>query len=170
MTDRMGEPEGETSAKPSQPTDRLLEVRGLKVHFPIRQGLLFDRTVGAVQAVDGVDLDVLRGRTFGLVGESGCGKSTLGRAILRLVEPTAGSVVFDGVDVASLQGERLRLMRRRMQMVFQDPLASLNPTKRRGDHHRAVARPRDQVRQADAGPGGARPGRAASQRRHEVPA
>jgi peptide/nickel transport system ATP-binding protein len=123
----MREPEGETSAKPSQPTDRLLEVRGLKVHFPIRQGLLFDRTVGAVQAVDGVDLDVLRGRTFGLVGESGCGKSTLGRAILRLVEPTAGTVTFDGVDVASLKGEQLRSMRRRMQMVFQDPLASLNP-------------------------------------------
>ncbi len=110
-----------------RPPDELLEVRGLKVHFPIKQGILFDRTVGMVQAVDGVDLDVPRGRTFGLVGESGCGKSTLGRAILRLVEPTAGSVVFDGIDVSSLQGEKLRLMRRRMQMVFQDPLASLNP-------------------------------------------
>ena len=107
--------------------DNLLTVRGLKVHFPITKGIFFDRQVGAVKAVDGVDLDIPRGRTFGLVGESGCGKSTLGRAVLRLVEPTAGEVVFDGVDVASLQGEPLRRMRRRMQMVFQDPLASLNP-------------------------------------------
>ncbi len=105
----------------------LLEVRGLKVHFPIRQGIFFDRQVGAVKAVDGVDLDVAAGTTFGLVGESGCGKSTLGRAILRLTEPTAGEVRFDGIDVSSLQGEELRSIRRRMQMVFQDPLASLNP-------------------------------------------
>ncbi|MCW2544235.1 MAG: appF, partial [Frankiales bacterium] len=83
--------------------------------------------VGAVRAVDGVDLDVERGTTFGLVGESGCGKSTLGRAILRLTEPTAGTVTFDGVDVASLKREPLRRMRSRMQMVFQDPLSSLDP-------------------------------------------
>jgi peptide/nickel transport system ATP-binding protein len=107
--------------------DDLLRVRDLKVHFPIRRGILFDRQVGSVKAVDGVDLDVARGGTFGLVGESGCGKSTLGRAILRLVEPTAGSVLFDDVDLATLKGEDLRLMRRRMQMVFQDPMASLNP-------------------------------------------
>ncbi|MQA78931.1 MAG: ATP-binding cassette domain-containing protein [Streptosporangiales bacterium] len=105
----------------------LLSVRGLKVHFPITRGLLFDRAVGYVKAVDGVDLDVHRGATYGLVGESGCGKSTLGRAILRLVEPTAGEVVFDGVDVAQLAGERLRRARARMQMVFQDPMASLDP-------------------------------------------
>jgi peptide/nickel transport system ATP-binding protein len=105
----------------------LLEVRGLKVHFPIRRGILLERQVGAVQAVDGVDLDVERGTTFGLVGESGCGKTTLGRAVLRLVEPTAGSITFDGVDVSSLSGEEMRRLRRRMQMVFQDPLSSLDP-------------------------------------------
>jgi peptide/nickel transport system ATP-binding protein len=107
--------------------DLLLKIRNLKVHFPIRKGVLFDKEVGSVKAVDGIDLDVPRGKTFGLVGESGCGKSTLGRAVLRLVEPTDGEVLFDGVDLATLQGEDLRTMRRRMQMVFQDPMASLNP-------------------------------------------
>jgi peptide/nickel transport system ATP-binding protein len=97
------------------------------VHFPIKGGLFFDKTVGHVRAVDGVDLAIERGSTYGLVGESGCGKSTLGRAILRLVEPTAGEVLFYGTDVASLNGEPLRRMRRRMQMVFQDPLGSLDP-------------------------------------------
>jgi peptide/nickel transport system ATP-binding protein len=105
----------------------LLRVQGLQVHFPIKRGVFFDRTVGHVRAVDGVDLAIDRGTTYGLVGESGCGKSTLGRAVLRLVEPTAGHVLFDGTDVASLQGEALRTMRRRMQMVFQDPLGSLDP-------------------------------------------
>ena len=108
-------------------TGPLLRVQGLKVHFPIKRGVFFDRTVGHVRAVDGVDLAIERGSTYGLVGESGCGKSTLGRAILRLVEPTAGEVVFDGTDVASLDGEPLRQMRQRMQMVFQDPLGSLDP-------------------------------------------
>ncbi len=105
----------------------LLRVRGLQVHFPITRGVLLDRVVGHVRAVDGVDLDVRRGSTYGLVGESGCGKSTFGRAVLRLVEPTAGRVEFDGEDVATLRGERLRRARRRMQMVFQDPMASLDP-------------------------------------------
>ena len=105
----------------------LLQVQGLQVHFPIRHGVFFNRTVGHVRAVDGVDLAIDRGTTYGLVGESGCGKSTLGRAVLRLVEPTAGQVLFDGTDVAALQGEALRTMRRRMQMVFQDPLGSLDP-------------------------------------------
>jgi peptide/nickel transport system ATP-binding protein len=108
-------------------TGPLLRVEGLEVHFPIKRGLLFDRTVGHVRAVDGVDLSIDRGTTYGLVGESGCGKSTLGRAVLRLVEPTAGRVLFDGTDVASLKGEPLRHMRQRMQMVFQDPLGSLDP-------------------------------------------
>jgi peptide/nickel transport system ATP-binding protein len=108
-------------------TEALLRVQGLQVHFPIKGGLFFDKTVGHVRAVDGVDLAIERGSTYGLVGESGCGKSTLGRAILRLVEPTAGEVLFDGTDVASLNGEPLRRMRRRMQMVFQDPLGSLDP-------------------------------------------
>jgi len=105
----------------------LLEVRGLQVHFPIKRGVLLDRTVGYVRAVDGVDLTVERGRTLGIVGESGCGKSTLGRAILALEKPTAGSVIFDGHDLATLRPKALRSLRRRMQMVFQDPLASLDP-------------------------------------------
>jgi peptide/nickel transport system ATP-binding protein len=108
-------------------TEPLLRVQGLKVHFPIKRGLFVDKTVGHVRAVDGVDLAIAPGSTYGLVGESGCGKSTLGRAILRLVEPTAGEVLFDGTDVASLKGEPLRTMRQRMQMVFQDPLGSLDP-------------------------------------------
>ncbi len=105
----------------------LLEVRGAKVHFPIKRGLVLERTVGAVQAVDGVDLTVERGRTLGVVGESGCGKSTLGRAILQLEPLTAGTVTFDGHELTSLKSAALRSMRKRMQMVFQDPLASLDP-------------------------------------------
>jgi peptide/nickel transport system ATP-binding protein len=109
------------------PADVLLSVRGLEVHFPIRSGIVFERQIGSVKAVDGVDLDVPRGSTVGLVGESGSGKTTLGRAVLRLVEPTGGEVTFDGVDLRTLAGEDLRRMRRRMQMVFQDPMASLDP-------------------------------------------
>ncbi len=108
-------------------SDVLVEVDDLQVHFPIKRGLVLDRTVGYVYAVDGVSLGVRRGETYGLVGESGCGKSTLGRAVLRLTRPTAGRVVFDGTDLSTLSGEPLRRMRRRMQMVFQDPLASLDP-------------------------------------------
>ena len=107
--------------------DVLVRVEDLKVHFPIRRGVVIDRTIGHVYAVDGVSLDVERGETYGLVGESGCGKTTLGRAMLRLVEPTSGRMVFDGVDVTTLRGEALRKSRRRMQMVFQDPLSSLDP-------------------------------------------
>jgi peptide/nickel transport system ATP-binding protein len=105
----------------------LVSVEGLKVHFPIRSGIVLNRKVGAVKAVDGVDLEIEEGRTLGLVGESGCGKSTLGRALLRLSPVTEGKVIFDGVDVAGLRGEELRRIRQDMQMVFQDPLASLNP-------------------------------------------
>jgi peptide/nickel transport system ATP-binding protein len=105
----------------------LLEIRGLKVHFPITQGLVFERKVGAVHAVDGVDLEIEQGETLGLVGESGCGKSTVSKAILRLVEPTEGTVSFDGTDVTTLKGEELRRLRRRMQMIFQDPFSSLDP-------------------------------------------
>lgn len=107
--------------------DVLLDARGVKVHFPIKRGVIFDKTVGYVYAVDGIDLKIRRGETYGLVGESGCGKSTLGRALLRLEEPTAGEVRFDGTDVASLKGEDLRRRRQDMQMIFQDPLSSLDP-------------------------------------------
>ena len=117
-----------SAAASSAPTSApLVEVSGLEVHFPIRSGVILQRQVGAVKAVDGVDLVLNRGATYGLVGESGCGKSTLGRGLLRLTEPTAGSIRFDGVDVMALHGEELRRMRRRMQMVFQDPMASLDP-------------------------------------------
>ena len=107
--------------------DVLVDVRGLKVHFPIKRGVLFDRTVGHVYAVDGMDVRIHRGETYGLVGESGCGKSTFGRALLRLEPLTEGTVLFDGVDIASLRGEALRRRRKDLQMVFQDPLSSLDP-------------------------------------------
>jgi peptide/nickel transport system ATP-binding protein len=105
----------------------LLEVHDLKVHFPIARGVIFDRVVGHVRAVDGVDLSIDRGQTYGLVGESGCGKSTLGRAVLQLNPVTEGSVVFDGIELTKLSGEQLRAIRRRMQMIFQDPVSSLDP-------------------------------------------
>jgi len=110
----------------NQATTPLLQVRNLTKHFPIRSGLL-QRVTGAVKAVDGVSFDVAPGETLALVGESGCGKTTTGRAILRLVEPTGGSVVFDRTDILALRGEPLRRMRRHMQIVFQDPYGSLNP-------------------------------------------
>jgi oligopeptide transport system ATP-binding protein len=110
----------------------LVEARGLEVHFPVRSGLLLRQT-GAVRAVDGLDFQIARGETLGLVGESGCGKSTTGRALLRLIEPTGGSVLFDGQDVTSLRGNELRRMRKRMQMIFQDPYGSLNPRMRVGE-------------------------------------
>ncbi|WP_109472351.1 ABC transporter ATP-binding protein [Ornithinimicrobium cavernae] len=112
---------------PGASDDILLEVRGLKVHFPIKKGVFIDRTVGHVYAVDGIDLQIRRGETYGLVGESGCGKSTFGRAILQLETTTDGEVLFNGTDLASLGGEALRTQRRHMQMVFQDPLGSLDP-------------------------------------------
>jgi peptide/nickel transport system ATP-binding protein len=115
------------TAEAASDAPSLVEVDGIKVHFPIKRGVVLDKTVGYVYAVDGVDLSIRRGETYGLVGESGCGKSTLGRAMLKLTEPTAGRVVFDGIDLSALKGERLRTMRRRMQMVFQDPMSSLDP-------------------------------------------
>jgi oligopeptide transport system ATP-binding protein len=105
----------------------LLRVENLVKHFPIKQGIIIQRQVGAVRAVDGVSFDIYEGETLGLVGESGCGKSTTGRTVLQLFRPTAGSVHFNGTDLVELKGEDLRLMRRKMQMIFQDPYASLNP-------------------------------------------
>jgi oligopeptide/dipeptide ABC transporter ATP-binding protein len=105
---------------------RLLEVENLKVHFPVRRGVL-SRTVGWVHAVDGVSLYVEAGETLGIVGESGCGKTTTGMAVLRLIEPTGGRVSFEGVDISALKGARWTDLRKRMQIIFQDPYSSLNP-------------------------------------------
>jgi oligopeptide/dipeptide ABC transporter ATP-binding protein len=110
----------------------LLEIRNLKKHFPVDAGL-FSRGKGAVKAVDGVNLTINEGETLGLVGESGCGKSTLGRTILRLIEPTSGEVLFQGKNLLAMAPRELRNMRREMQIIFQDPYASLNPRMRVGD-------------------------------------
>jgi oligopeptide transport system ATP-binding protein len=107
--------------------EALVQVRDLKKYFPITSGIIFQREIGAIQAVDGVTFDIYRGETLGLVGESGCGKTTAGRTILQLYRPTGGHVIFEGTDLTALKGEDLRRMRQRMQMIFQDPFASLNP-------------------------------------------
>ncbi|MGH2778679.1 MAG: ABC transporter ATP-binding protein [Actinomycetota bacterium] len=106
---------------------QLVAVEDLKVYFPIKSGLVFDRHVGDVKAVDGVSFDIKKGETLGLVGESGCGKTTVGRTILRLYDPTEGRIMFDGNDIQTLSQRDLRKLRGRMQMVFQDPYSSLNP-------------------------------------------
>lgn len=107
--------------------ETLLDVRDLKMYFPLTQGIILQRTVGHVHAVDGVSFSIPRGKTLGLVGESGSGKTTIGRTIARLYKPTSGQILFDNQDLATLEGEPLRQMRRRVQMIFQDPYASLNP-------------------------------------------
>jgi oligopeptide/dipeptide ABC transporter ATP-binding protein len=110
----------------------LVEIRDLVKHFPIKGGVL-QRTIGMVQAVDGVSLEIHRGETLGLVGESGCGKTTVGRLLLRLIEPTSGRILFEGTDITALGGRRLKPYRRRMQIIFQDPYASLDPRTPIGD-------------------------------------
>jgi len=110
-------------------TDNLVEVGDLVKHFPITRGVVFQRRIGAVRAVDGVSFDVRRGETLGIVGESGCGKSTTARLMLALLEPTSGTIAFEGEDLRARKGERLKALRRDMQMIFQDPYSSLNPRK-----------------------------------------
>jgi oligopeptide/dipeptide ABC transporter ATP-binding protein len=110
----------------------LLEVRGLRMHFPVTEGMIARRHIGDVKAVDGVDLAIQRGETLGLVGESGCGKTTMGRCILRLEKPTAGEILYDGIDIARLDRRELVALRRRIQVIFQDPYSSLNPRQKVG--------------------------------------
>ena len=118
------------SEQPPASNGALLQVEHLKLHFPIRDGILIDRQVGAVHAVDDVTFELAEGETLGLVGESGCGKTTLSRALMRLLEPTEGSIRFRGQDVTHARRKQLEALRKEMQMVFQDPFASLNPRKR----------------------------------------
>ena len=108
-------------------TEPLLTVRDLHMHFPVTEGIIRRRVTGAVKAVDGIDFTVARGETMGLVGESGCGKTTTGRCILRLERPTSGDIIYDGVNIATLEGAELRALRQRIQVIFQDPYSSLNP-------------------------------------------
>ncbi len=117
-------PEGQATGNKE---DILLDVQDMKIYFPVTAGFLVSRKVAENKAVDGITFQVRRGETLGLVGESGCGKSTTGRALLQLYKPTSGNIVFDGTDMMHARGEQLRHMRRRMQMIFQDPYASLNP-------------------------------------------
>jgi peptide/nickel transport system ATP-binding protein len=126
-----GEPAaaGGAESPGAAPGGPLVEVRDLVKHFPITRGVIFQRRVGAVQAVDGLSFDINRGETLGIVGETGCGKSTTARLIMRLLEPTSGEVRFDGQDITRLGGKRLKAVRREMQMIFQDPYSSLNPRK-----------------------------------------
>ncbi len=107
----------------------LIVARDLVKHFPITQGIIFQKRIGAVKAVDGINLEVARGETLGIVGETGCGKSTTARLLMRLLEPTSGQIIFDGEDITHLKGARLKALRREVQMIFQDPYASLNPRK-----------------------------------------
>lgn len=131
-------PAMESQKRTINTADSILQVRNLKKHFPITSGIIFQRQVDAIKAVDGVSFDVYRGETLGLVGESGCGKSTTGRTILQLYKPTGGEVIFEGKDLAKLPTQDMRKMRRDIQMIFQDPYASLNPRMNVG---RIVAEP-----------------------------
>ena len=115
------------------PATPLLEVRRLAMHFPVSEGIVLSRKIGDVKAVDGIDFTINRGETLGLVGESGCGKTTTGRCILQLERPTAGSILYDGVDINTLSRPEMLALRRRIQVIFQDPYSSLNPRMKVGD-------------------------------------
>src|SRR5919198_2109431 len=121
--------EERTEPAPQKRGEPLLRVEGVKKHFPITRGIIIQKKIGQVHAVDGVDLEIYPGETLGLVGETGCGKSTLARVVMRLFEPTEGSLYFDGDDITRWKGKQLRELRSQMQMIFQDPYASLNPRK-----------------------------------------
>ena len=137
-------------ASPARKDEPLLRIENLKKYFPIKQGVVFQHEVARVHAVDDVSFDVFPGETVGLVGESGCGKSTLGRCAIRLHDLTDGKVIFDGTDISKLSRRGMRPLRREMQMIFQDPYASLNPANDESGsiigeplkiHNRATARP-----------------------------
>jgi oligopeptide transport system ATP-binding protein len=115
------------STKLPEDAEVLIDVRDVKIYFSVTAGFLVQRKIAENKAVDGISFQVKKGETLGLVGESGCGKSTTGRAILQLYRPTSGEIMFGGKDLTKLRGNELRLMRRKMQMIFQDPYASLNP-------------------------------------------
>ena len=138
MSATIGVPGAGVETKPlpsasAQKGDVLVEVKGLKMYFPITEGIIFNRTVAQVKAVDGVSFNIHRGETLGLVGESGCGKTTTGRCILRLERPTEGEILFDGVNLADLEQHEMNALRRKIQVIFQDPFSSLNPRMKIGD-------------------------------------
>ncbi len=121
------------SAAGVQKGDVLLDVRNLKMHFPVTEGIVFHRVVATVKAVDGVSFQIHKGETLGLVGESGCGKTTTGRCILQLERPTSGEIVFEGQSLTELDANALRPLRRKIQVIFQDPYSSLNPRMKTGN-------------------------------------
>ena len=128
----MVEQREQTQTQTAPEDDVLVSVRDMQMYFPVRSGIVFQRKIADIKAVDGVSFDIHRGETLGLVGESGCGKTTTGRCILQLYKPTAGQVLFEGNDLTTLKGGQLRRFRRRMQMIFQDPYSSLDPRQSAG--------------------------------------